>query len=93
VTRPAAAIPIRRGRLGPRTQPRLDRALAVAGTRAILYGPPEGTAEGAPIGHLYAVGDTPGEAVARASLVHSRLKRPGAEGNLSRRRPHAARYS
>lgn len=85
VRQPSAAVPIRRSSLGAEAQPRVERALEVAGTRAVLYGPPEAAPESAAMGHLYAVGDTPSDAIARASLARQRLTRTKASA-LSRRR-------
>jgi 5-(carboxyamino)imidazole ribonucleotide synthase len=86
VARPAAAVPIRRNRLGPRPEPNLQRALEVPGTRAFLYGPSGHPSGDGPIGHLYAVGTTPGDAVERAALARARLTLNPARSGVSRRR-------
>jgi 5-(carboxyamino)imidazole ribonucleotide synthase len=93
VSQPSAAVPIRRAPLGSKTQPRVERALEVAGTRAVLYGPPGTVTDSAAMGHLYAVGDTPSDAIARASLARHRLTRTKASAGLSRRRSRPERRS
>jgi 5-(carboxyamino)imidazole ribonucleotide synthase len=86
VARPAAAVPIHRNRLGPRAEPDVQRALEVPGTRAFLYGPSGHTPGDAPIGHLYAVGETSDDAVARAALARARLTLDPARPGVTRRR-------
>jgi 5-(carboxyamino)imidazole ribonucleotide synthase len=93
VVQPSAAVPIRRAASGSRAQARVERALEVAGTRAVLYAPPDTLPEGAAIGHLYAVGNTPGDAIARASLARRRLTRSKARPGVSRRRSRAEQRS
>ncbi len=55
-----------------RAAPRLEQALTVPGTRLFLYGKKTARA-GRKMGHVAAIGDTPGEALARAQLAFARL--------------------
>jgi 5-(carboxyamino)imidazole ribonucleotide synthase len=55
-----------------RPAPRLDEALAVAGTRLFLYGKTV-PRPGRKMGHVAAVGATPDEALARAQSAYARL--------------------
>jgi 5-(carboxyamino)imidazole ribonucleotide synthase len=52
--------------------PRFDEALAVPGARLFLYGKTKAR-PGRKMGHVAAIGDTAGEALARAQSAHSRL--------------------
>ena len=52
--------------------PRFDGALSVPGARLFLYGKTRPHA-GRKMGHVAAVGDTPGEALARAQSAHAEL--------------------
>jgi 5-(carboxyamino)imidazole ribonucleotide synthase len=53
--------------------PRFEGALSVPGTRLFLYGKTTPRA-GRKMGHVAAVGDTPGEALARAQSAHAELR-------------------
>lgn len=90
VARPVASVPIRPASHAPRARPAVERALQVPGTRAFLYHTVGAAGSGVPIGHLCAVGSTPGDAIARAALARSRLVRTtkrGSRDHLSRRTP------
>jgi 5-(carboxyamino)imidazole ribonucleotide synthase len=56
-----------------RPAPRLDEALAVAGTRLFLYGKTAARPR-RKMGHLAAIGDSPDEALARAQSAYARLE-------------------
>ncbi len=72
VLRPAAIVNVFGDLWTDGAQPRFAEALAVPGTRLFLYGK-AAPRPGRKMGHVAAVGDTPGEALARAQSAFARL--------------------
>jgi 5-(carboxyamino)imidazole ribonucleotide synthase len=72
VLRPAAIVNVFGDLWTDGAEPGFAEALGVAGTRLFLYGK-AAPRPGRKMGHVAAVGDTPGEALARAQSAFARL--------------------
>lgn len=85
LVRPTATVPLRLAAGGNTGTLDVRRALEVAGIRTLMSGPgrpPDGRGL---VGHLYAVGNSPGDAVQRAADAWSRLTRSGGRESFDRR--------
>lgn len=85
LVRPTATVPLRMEQGATSETLDVRRALEVSGTRTLLHGPGQPANARGLVGHLYAVGNSPGDAVRRAADAWSRLTKSGGRQTVDRR--------